>query len=65
LLPILAYDRRCGFEADPDGAALVDKRTLGGDPPDDILGCQYRRHRDHLVERSEPHALGIVAAGRR
>jgi hypothetical protein len=52
LLPILAYDRRRGFEADPDGAALVHKRTLGGD----ILGCQYRRHRDHLVERSEPHA---------
>jgi hypothetical protein len=48
LFSVLAYDRSRGFEADPDGAALVDKRTLGGDPPDDILGCQYRRHRDHL-----------------
>jgi hypothetical protein len=54
LLAVLAYDRSRGFEADADGAALVDKGTLGGDPSDDILGCQYRRHRDHFVERSRP-----------
>jgi hypothetical protein len=24
-----------------DGAALVDEGTLGGNPPDDILRCQY------------------------
>jgi hypothetical protein len=61
LLSVLAYDRSRGFEADADGAALVDKSTFGGDPPDDILGCQYRRHRDHLVERSRLNTLGIAA----
>jgi len=44
LLAILAHDRGSRFQANADGAALVDKGTLSGYPPDDILGGQYRRH---------------------
>jgi hypothetical protein len=28
---------------------LIDEGALCGDPPDDILRCQYRRHRHHLA----------------
>jgi len=31
-------------------AAVVDKGALGGNPPDDILGAQYRRHPRHHLE---------------
>jgi hypothetical protein len=36
----------CGGRPQPDSdaAALVDKRALGGNSSDDILGGQYRRH---------------------
>jgi hypothetical protein len=44
LLCILPHDRRCRLQADSDGAAFVDKGALGGNPFDDILGGQYRRH---------------------
>jgi len=45
LLAVLAHYRGSWFWPDADGAALVDKGALCGDPPDDIFGCQYRRHR--------------------
>ena len=45
MLSVLADDGRCGFEADADSAVLIDIDAFGGDPPDDILGCQYPRHR--------------------
>jgi hypothetical protein len=32
-------------QANADGPALVDEDALCGDPPEDILRCQYRRHR--------------------
>jgi hypothetical protein len=32
--------RSAAFDTDP--TPLVDKGALGGNPPDDILGCQYR-----------------------
>jgi hypothetical protein len=48
LLAVLAHDRGGRSEANTDGAALVDEGTLCGDPPDDILGCQYRRHHCYL-----------------
>jgi len=44
LLSVLPYDRGGRFEANADSAALVDEGTLGSNPPDDILGRQYRRH---------------------
>ena len=39
-----AHDRGGRFQPNTDGAALIDKDTLGGNAPDDILGGQYRRH---------------------
>jgi len=44
LLPILAHNCGGRFQSNPHAAALVDKGALGGDPPDDILRGQYRRH---------------------
>jgi hypothetical protein len=38
LLAVLPHDRGDRFQSNPDGAALVDKGALGGDPPDDIPG---------------------------
>jgi hypothetical protein len=48
LLAVLAHDCGGRFEANADGSALVDEGALCGDPPDDIFGCQYCRHRHHL-----------------
>jgi hypothetical protein len=44
LVSILPHDRGGRFEPNSDGAALIDKDTLGGNAPDDILRGQYRRH---------------------
>jgi hypothetical protein len=44
LVSELSHDRGGRFESNADGAALIDKGTLGGNAPDDILGGQYRRH---------------------
>ena len=44
LVSILPHDRGGRFQPNADGAALIDKGTLGGNAPDDILGGQYRRH---------------------
>jgi hypothetical protein len=44
LLPILAHDRGHRLQPDADAAPLVNKGTLGGNAPDDILGGQYRCH---------------------
>jgi hypothetical protein len=44
LVSVLPHDRSGRFEPNADGAALIDKGTLGGNAPDDILGGQYRRH---------------------
>lgn len=52
LLAVLVHDRGSGFQANTDGAALVDKGTLGGYPPDDILGGQYCRHPATTLRRS-------------
>jgi hypothetical protein len=41
---IQPHDRRRRFQPNADAAALVDKGALGGNPPDDILGGQYRPH---------------------
>jgi hypothetical protein len=38
------------FEPNADGAALIDKDTLDGNAPDDILGGQYRRHPATTIE---------------
>jgi hypothetical protein len=37
LLPVLPHDRRCGFQPNADGAAVIDEGALGGNPLDDIL----------------------------
>src|SRR5262249_56858676 len=44
LFAILPHDRGSSLESNADGAMLVDKRTFGSNPPDDILGGQNRRH---------------------
>jgi hypothetical protein len=44
LLAVLAHDRRCGLQANADGAALVDEGAFGGNSFDNILGGQNRRH---------------------
>ena len=44
LVAVLPHDRGYRFQANTDGAALIDKSTLGGDASDDILGGQYRCH---------------------
>jgi len=52
LLSVLPHDRCGRREPNTDAAALVDKGTLGGDPPDDILGGQYPRHPATALRRS-------------
>jgi len=52
LLAVLPQDRRGWLEPNTDAALLVDKATLGGNPPDDILGPQYPRHPDTTLRRS-------------
>jgi len=37
LTSVLPHDRGDRFEPNADGAALIDKGTLGGNAPDDIL----------------------------
>jgi hypothetical protein len=49
LLAVLAHDRGSRFQANAGGTALINEGALCGDPPDDILRCQYRRHRYHLA----------------
>jgi hypothetical protein len=49
MLAVMAHDRGGGFQANADGTALIDEGALCGDPPDDVLRCQYRRHRHHLA----------------
>jgi len=44
LFSIVPHDRDRRLQADADAAALINKGALGGNPPDDILGGQYRRH---------------------
>jgi len=52
LLPVLPYDRGGRFQSNPDGATLIDKGALGGDPPNDILRGQYWRHPTTTLRRS-------------
>jgi len=60
LLAILPHDRGGRLQPNADGAALVDKGAFGGDPPDDILGGQHRRHpttsRDAAGSDLSPHS---------
>jgi len=58
LLSVLAHNRGGRVQADADSAALVDEGALCGDPPDDIIGCQYRRH---LLTALRPVAAGLNA----
>ena len=51
LAPVLPHDRGGRFEPNTDGAALIDKGTLGGNAPDDILGGQYRCHPNTTLRR--------------
>jgi hypothetical protein len=44
LLPILPHDCGGRLKANADGAMHVNEGTLGGNPPNDILRGQYRRH---------------------
>jgi len=44
LVSVLSHDRGGRFQANAHGATLIDKDTLGGNAPDDILWGQYRRH---------------------
>jgi hypothetical protein len=53
LFPELPHDRGCRFQANADSASLVDEGTLGGNPPDDILGGQYRRHSAITLRRGQ------------
>jgi hypothetical protein len=50
LVSVLPHDRGGRFQPNTYGAALIDKGTLGGDAPDDILGGQDRRHLATLAE---------------
>jgi len=52
LLPVPPYDRSGRLQTNADGAALIDEGTFGDDPPDDILGGQYRRHPTTTQRRS-------------
>ncbi|HEY1979508.1 MAG TPA: hypothetical protein VGH13_05435 [Xanthobacteraceae bacterium] len=61
MLAVLPHDYGGRFEANADGTSLVDERALCGDPPDDILRCQYRRHRPHLDMR-DPESINAVLA---
>jgi hypothetical protein len=49
LLAVLARDRGGRVQANADSTTLVNEGALCGDPPDDVLRCQYRRHRHHLA----------------
>jgi hypothetical protein len=59
LLPVLPYDRGGRFQSNPDGATLVDKGALGGDPPNDILRGQYRRHPTTYLEKQPGPVLSL------
>jgi hypothetical protein len=51
LVSVLPHDRGLRFQPEADAAALVDKGTLGGNAPDDILGGQYRRRPNTTFRR--------------
>ena len=55
---LLRHNRGGRFERNTYGAALVDKGTLGGDAPDDILGGQYRRHPATTIWRALSSCVG-------
>jgi hypothetical protein len=40
----LSHDRGCLSDPNADAAPFIDECALGGDPPHDILSCQYERH---------------------
>jgi hypothetical protein len=63
LLAVLTHDHGGRLQPNADGTALVDEGALCGDPPDDILRCQYRRHRHHLDMR-DPKANNARACAR-
>jgi hypothetical protein len=60
IAPVPPHDRSGRLKPNADGAALVDEGTLGGNPPDDILRCQYRRHRHHLRDAAGQVLTGIM-----
>jgi len=59
LAPVLPHDHGGRFEPNTDGAVLIDKGTLGGNAPDDILGGQYRRHPATTLRRLRP-AISVL-----
>jgi hypothetical protein len=50
------------LQANADGAALVGKGTLGGNPRDDIFGRRYRRHRATTCKTQPSAVLSEVKA---
>jgi hypothetical protein len=61
LLAVLAHDRGGRLQPNADGTALIDEGALCGDPPDDVFGCQYRRH-GHQLDMPDPKANNAVLA---
>jgi hypothetical protein len=55
LLAVLPHDRSGRSKPNADGATLVDEGTLSGNPPDNVLGSQYRRHPATTSKRAPPH----------
>jgi hypothetical protein len=64
LLSVLPYNCAGRLKANADGAALVDKGTLGGNPPYDILGGQYRRHPATTLRHGRDPVLNLIDGGR-
>ena len=64
LLPVPPYDRSGRLQTNADGAALIDEGTFGDDPPDDILGGQYRRHPTITRDAAPPARKRLSAAAR-
>jgi hypothetical protein len=65
LLAVLMHDHGGRLQPNADGTALIYEGALCGDPPDDILRCQYERHRDHLAKTLSGVSPSIADAGKR
>jgi hypothetical protein len=59
LVSVLPHDCCGWFQPNTDGATLIDKGTLGGNAPNDILGGQYRRHSATTLRRPRPAIPGL------
>jgi hypothetical protein len=59
LASVLPHDRGGRFQPNTYGAALIDKDTLGGDAPDDILGVNMGAIPPHLSTPAGPAISGL------